>query len=84
MGRRIHDIPGEPNMKITVDAARCSGHGRCYDLSPQVFTSDDEGYCAQKGQTFTVADDLAEAARIGAAGCPEGAITVHSAVMAED
>ena len=70
-------------MKITVDEARCSGHGRCYDVSPEVYTSDDEGYCAQKGQTFTVGDDLADAARMGAAACPEAAITVHESVPAQ-
>lgn len=70
-------------MKISVDTARCSGHGRCYDLSPEVYASDDEGYCAQRGDTFNVADDLARAARIGAAACPEAAITVHEAVSAQ-
>jgi ferredoxin len=64
-------------MQISVDAARCSGHGRCYDLSPDVFGSDDEGYCAQKGETFSVGIELAEAARTGAAGCPESAIAVE-------
>jgi len=31
-------------MKIVVDHASCQGHGRCYDLAPELFDADDEGY----------------------------------------
>ena len=27
-----------------IDATRCSGHGRCYDVAPALFTDDDRGY----------------------------------------
>ncbi len=64
-------------MQIFIDAARCSGHGRCYDLSPGVYSGDDEGYVAQKGTTFTVGAELADAARRGADACPEAAISVQ-------
>src|SRR3546814_10183679 len=31
-------------MRIEIDGDRCSGHGRCYSLAPDVFDCDDEGY----------------------------------------
>lgn len=31
-------------MRIVVDHDACQGHGRCYDLAPEVFEADDEGY----------------------------------------
>ncbi len=30
--------------RVEIDTDRCSGHGRCYTLAPQVFAPDDEGY----------------------------------------
>jgi ferredoxin len=66
-------------MKITVDANLCSGHGRCYTLSPDLFTSDDEGFCAERGQTLDVPSGHEDSARLAVASCPEGAISVSSA-----
>lgn len=63
-------------MRIAVSSELCSGHGRCYDVSPDVFVSDDEGYCAQRGSELDVAPALERAARTGAAACPEGAIVI--------
>jgi cytochrome P450/ferredoxin len=31
-------------VKVQIDAERCQGHGRCYDIAPGVFGDDDEGY----------------------------------------
>ena len=31
-------------MKVRIDPDKCQGHGRCYDLAPEVFTDDEEGY----------------------------------------
>jgi ferredoxin len=33
-------------MKVIVHAEKCQGHGRCYDLAPNVFDADDEGHVA--------------------------------------
>jgi len=30
-------------MKVRIDAARCEGHGRCWDNAPELFDSDDSG-----------------------------------------
>ena len=63
-------------MHIAVSPELCSGHGRCYDVSPGVYIADDEGYCAQRGTELAVAPGQEAAARAGAAACPEGAIVV--------
>ena len=31
-------------VKVQIDSERCQGHGRCYDLAPDLFGDDDEGY----------------------------------------
>lgn len=62
-------------MRATIDAAKCMGHGMCYSLAPNVFEDDDQGYGHVIGNG-EVPPARAEAARNGAANCPEGAISV--------
>jgi ferredoxin len=59
-------------MKLSVDAAGCQGHGRCYRLAPDLLQDDEEGFVTIRGQTIEVTDTaLAEELE---ATCPEGAI----------
>jgi ferredoxin len=62
-------------MRVQIDTSRCQGHGRCYSVAPDVFESDDEGY----GRVLLddVPESLREKAELGAANCPERAITVE-------
>jgi len=62
-------------MRVTIDADRCQGHGRCYDLAPQIFHDDEEGYGQVTGDG-TVPADLEPLAKRAAANCPERAISV--------
>jgi ferredoxin len=62
-------------VKVTIDPDKCMGHGMCYGLAPNVYTDDDEGYGQVIGDG-TVGDEEADAARKGAANCPESAIAV--------
>lgn len=62
-------------MRVTVDEERCTGHGRCYSLGPDVFGPDDRGHCVIA--TPDVAPGLEEQARAGESNCPERAITVE-------
>jgi ferredoxin len=64
-------------MRVTVDAHLCSGHGRCYVLSPTLFTSDDDGYCAERGTSWTVPAGSEDSARLAVDSCPEGAISLQ-------
>lgn len=67
---------GKSDMKVAVDAALCSGHGRCYSLAPEVFHADESGFCAQRGTAFNVSAEHHAAVRDAASNCPEGAIEV--------
>jgi len=61
--------------KLRVDAALCSGHGRCYVLSPEVFGEDERGHCVLRVEQ--VEGELLTAAQRGVQNCPEGAISLH-------
>jgi ferredoxin len=59
-------------VKLRVDAARCTGHGRCYELAPELFDEDAEGHCIVRVERVPGA--LEAKARAGEANCPERAI----------
>ncbi|MEV4173600.1 ferredoxin [Nonomuraea sp. NPDC049709] len=60
-------------MKLQINSERCQGHGRCYDLAPELFGEDDEGYGQVLGDGL-VAPGQERAARLAVANCPEHAI----------
>ena len=62
-------------MRIRIDPERCQGHGRCYDLAPDLFAEDEDGYgtVLNDGQ---VAPDREDDAELAVANCPEQAIDV--------
>jgi ferredoxin len=61
-------------LKVEVDSSVCQGHGRCYDIAPDLFCADDLGYASVVSDN--VPDELAEHARRAERSCPERAITV--------
>ena len=61
-------------MKVVVDHERCQGHGRCYDLAPEVFGADDDGY-VELLVPGDVPADLEGKARLAVNNCPERAIS---------
>jgi ferredoxin len=63
-------------MRIAVSAELCSGQGRCYAVSPELFTPDDEGFVVQRGTEFDVPAGLEKQARLAVDSCPEGAISL--------
>jgi ferredoxin len=62
-------------VRIEIDHALCTGHGRCYELAPAVFGDDDEGYTVLL-VTGEVPAELEPLARRAALNCPERAISV--------
>lgn len=70
-GDRAYDRRG---MRIAVDPERCTGHGRCYTLAPEVYEADEDGYCATREVDVPAA--LESQALVGVRSCPERAITV--------
>jgi ferredoxin len=61
-------------MKIIVKKELCQGHAMCQYKSPEVFELNEHGYNTM--DPFTVPAGQEEAARRGAAACPEGAIVI--------
>ena len=70
----IHSV-GRQSVKVSIDPARCQGHGRCYELAPGIFDADDEGYGVVLG-TGEIAAGLAKRARLAALNCPESAVDI--------
>ena len=62
-------------MKVIVDNSKCQGHGRCYDLSPEVFAADDDGYVLLNIDGEIPAD-LEQKARTAVLNCPENALSI--------
>jgi len=62
-------------VKLQIDPAVCQGHGRCYDLAPDLFGEDDEGY-GQVLDDGIVPSGKEPDARRAVANCPERAIAL--------
>jgi len=62
-------------VKLQIDPAVCQGHGRCYDLAPDLFGDDDEGFGQVLGDGIVPAEKEQQA-RLAVANCPERAITL--------
>lgn len=60
-------------VKLQIDSGRCQGHGRCYDLVPELFGDDDEGFGLVLGDGV-VPQGMEREARLAVANCPERAI----------
>jgi ferredoxin len=58
---------------IRLDADACVGHGRCYSLAPQVFTSDELGHCVILADRPGPED--ASRADLAVRSCPEQALS---------
>ena len=63
-------------MRLRIDTERCQGHGRCYDLAPDLFGEDDEGFGQVLGEG-TVPAGRERDARLAVANCPERAIEMQ-------
>lgn len=62
-------------MRLVIDGERCTGHGRCYSLVPELFDSDEFGH-----GVVTVPDvppALEEKARTAVGNCPESCISLE-------
>jgi ferredoxin len=62
-------------VRVAIDTERCTGHGRCYSLAPDVFDCDDRGYGTIRDPE--VPEGLEEQARTAEANCPERAISLE-------
>ena len=70
-------------MKVQIDNKLCQGHGRCYDLAPDLFGEDEEGYATLTPLTAdgTVPEGREGDTRLAAANCPESAVLIFEEAM---
>jgi ferredoxin len=61
-------------VKLGLDVERCTGHGRCYALAPNVFDADDHGHCVLLAAEVPPAHQ--REARAAVLNCPEDAIAI--------
>jgi len=64
-------------MKISVDYARCEGHGLCVDQAPDVFSLDDDAELTYHFEDLEVPDEHTSAARAAVNVCPVAALRVQ-------
>jgi ferredoxin len=62
-------------VRIAIDSERCTGHGRCYSLAPDLFDCDDRGYGTVRDPAVPVG--LEDQARTAVANCPEQAVSLE-------
>ena len=69
-------------MRVEIDLEVCTGHGRCYELAPNVFTDDERGY----GQVIAsvIGPEFMKEADSAAEACPERAVLVKPIVEDEN
>jgi ferredoxin len=61
-------------VRIHIDDAACTGHGRCYALAPEIFGSDDQG---RSHLLLTdIPCELRDKARNAVSNCPEEALSI--------
>jgi ferredoxin len=63
-------------VKAAIDHARCTGHGRCYALAPELFVDDDAGYGQVIGDGGLADDAAIAAAQRVVIACPERAVAI--------
>jgi ferredoxin len=61
-------------VRLAVDGASCMGHGRCYEMAPDLLAFDDEGYVTIRDQIIDVPAAQLGAAEDAVGTCPEQAI----------
>jgi ferredoxin len=70
-------------MKLVLDAERCEGHGRCYDLAAELVTAGDDGRAVFVGDGHV--DRRQEpAAELAVRNCPEQALTIDRSPLIDD
>ena len=61
-------------MRIHINNAACTGHGRCYALAPEVFVPDDQGHSHLL--LTEIPNELRDKARNAVSNCPEEALSI--------
>lgn len=66
----------DTRFTVSADRERCQGHARCWEILPELFPIDDDGYTAL-GRGAPVPAGLEERAQRAVASCPEVALSIE-------
>ncbi|MFF9117924.1 ferredoxin [Streptomyces massasporeus] len=61
-------------MKVSVDYARCEGHGLCAEQAPGVFSLDDDAGLTHHFEGAEIPDEHRTASRAAVNSCPVAAL----------
>ncbi len=64
-------------MRLSIDVTRCEGHGRCYELAPEVIRPDDVGHADLVETTGDVGPENEGAVVAAVRNCPERALVLN-------
>jgi ferredoxin len=64
---------------LRINPDKCTGHGRCYSVAPDLLSDDEQGFVAERGTDVIVPENLLDQAYEAENACPELAITVDEA-----
>jgi len=62
-------------VRIVLDTGMCTGHGRCYNVAPDLFEDDERGY-GRVLDDGSISVENADQAQQAAVSCPERAISI--------
>jgi ferredoxin len=65
------------SVRIVIHADRCEGHGRCYDLAPELIRPDAEGHAELIVMDGDVPSEFLEQATAAVRNCPERALSLE-------
>jgi ferredoxin len=64
-------------VRLVIRTEQCEGHGRCYDIAPELVQPDSEGHAELIGRGGVPAEQHAAAAA-AVRNCPERALSLES------
>jgi ferredoxin len=65
-------------LELYVDFEKCTGHGRCYNESPNLLTYDDEGFVTVRHAPLPLSPEQVPDAEAAVAACPEQAMSIRN------
>jgi ferredoxin len=65
-------------VRIIIRADECEGHGRCYDIVPELIQPDDEGHAELVTPGEDIPSESEARAAVAVRNCPERALSLES------
>lgn len=65
------------SARLIVDFDKCTGHGRCYSVAPDLLTYDDEGFVSARHTPMALEESQIPTAKTAMDACPELAMRIE-------